>query len=276
MLHKIYGHADGEAQERRYSPAVCTGTEEAVIRGDPDPAKISTSYVERQNLTMRMGMRRFTRLTNGFSKKVENLAHAVALHFMHYNFGRTHQTLKMTPAMAAGVADHVGRWTRSRRCSTDLLPFQLTTPLPRSDQRTAPPPVEPAPPRDEPAPPKPRISSDERLIQAWIAALQLEDYKRAASFFARGAIVDQGFPDRLKTRADAIEFNRSLPCRAEVRDVEDEGRTTLATFQLYDGPGGPCTGSVRVRFTILHRRFEVFRQLPDSPADDTPVPGVEA
>ena len=80
----------------------------------------------------------------------------------------------------------------------------------------------------------------------------------------------------MKTRADAIEFNRSLPCRAEVTDVEDEGRTSLATFQLYDGPGGPCTGSVRVRFTILHRRFEVFRQLPDSPADDTPVPGVEA
>jgi hypothetical protein len=72
-------------------------------------AKVSTSYVERQNLTMRMGMRRFTRLTNAFSKKVENLAHAVALHYMHYNFARTHQTLGMTPAMAAGAAEH--RWT---------------------------------------------------------------------------------------------------------------------------------------------------------------------
>jgi hypothetical protein len=77
--------------------------------GSPYAAKVSTSYVERQNLTMRMGMRRFTRLTNGFSKKVENLAHAVSLHYMHYNFGRTHQTLECTPAMAAGVADH--KWS---------------------------------------------------------------------------------------------------------------------------------------------------------------------
>jgi hypothetical protein len=77
--------------------------------GLPDPDKISTSYVERQNLTMRMGMRRFTRLTNAFSKKIENLAWAVSLHFMHYNFARVHQSLKTTPAVAAGVADHV--WT---------------------------------------------------------------------------------------------------------------------------------------------------------------------
>src|SRR4051794_17948228 len=81
------------------------------MKGNPDPAKISTSYVERQNLTMRMGMRRFTRLTNGFSKKIENLAWAVSLHFLHYNFARPHQTLAnpypRTPAMAAGVADHV-------------------------------------------------------------------------------------------------------------------------------------------------------------------------
>jgi IS1 family transposase len=119
MLHKIYGHPTGEDNERRYSPAVCTGVEKKVIEGGPDPLRISTSYVERQNLTMRMGMRRFTRLTNGFSKKVENLAHAVSLHYMHYNFGRVHSSLsidtghgpriKQTPAMAAGVADHV--WT---------------------------------------------------------------------------------------------------------------------------------------------------------------------
>lgn len=95
--------------ERRYSPSVCVGTRTRVRKGDPDPAKIGTSYVERQNLTMRMGMRRFTRLTNGFSKKVENLAHAVSLHFMHYNFARVHKTLECTPAMAAGVADH--KWT---------------------------------------------------------------------------------------------------------------------------------------------------------------------
>jgi hypothetical protein len=103
--------------EGRYSPPVCTGTTVTERLGNPDPSRISTSYVERQNLTMRMGMRRFTRLTNGFSKKVENLAHAVSLHYMHYNFGRVHSSLtitnddgsttKRTPAMAAGVADHV-------------------------------------------------------------------------------------------------------------------------------------------------------------------------
>ncbi len=110
MLHKLYGPPDAPThQERKYSPNVCTGFDVRMISGDPDPAKVSTSYVERQNLTMRMGMRRYTRLTNGFSKKVENLSHAVALHYMHYNFCRVHQTLKTTPALAAGVADH--RWT---------------------------------------------------------------------------------------------------------------------------------------------------------------------
>jgi IS1 family transposase len=104
---------DPKAEDKRYSPAVCTGIEIRVKEGDPDPAHISTSYVERSNLTMRMGMRRFTRLTNAFSKKIENLDAAVSLHFMHYNFARPHQTLKQangyqrTPAMAAGIADHV-------------------------------------------------------------------------------------------------------------------------------------------------------------------------
>ena len=107
QLQKIYSTDTGTSG--RYSPAVCTGTKTRIMRGDPDPAKINTSYVERQNLTMRMGMRRFTRLTNGFSKKVENLAHAVALHYMRYNFARVHQTLGVTPAMAAGVADH--KWS---------------------------------------------------------------------------------------------------------------------------------------------------------------------
>lgn len=105
MLVKLYG-SDPEG-EKRYSPAKCIGAEKAVICGKPDRDHISTSYVERQNLTMRMSMRRFTRLTNAFSKKVENLAHAVALHFMYYNFCRIHQTLRITPAMAAGVTDHV-------------------------------------------------------------------------------------------------------------------------------------------------------------------------
>ena len=78
-----------------------------VVKGNPDPRHISTSFVERQNLTMRMQMRRFTRLTNGFSKKQENHAHAAAIHFLHYNFARIHKTLRITPAMAAGLADHV-------------------------------------------------------------------------------------------------------------------------------------------------------------------------
>lgn len=112
QLIKFYGGGDG-SEERRYSPAICTGIEKRTITGDPDPAAISTSYVERQNLTMRMGMRRFTRLTNAFSKRVENHAHAVSLHFLHYNFARPHQTLTRkygrptTPAMAAGKANHV-------------------------------------------------------------------------------------------------------------------------------------------------------------------------
>ena len=93
--------------QRRYSPAGFVRAEKRTIKGDPDMKEVSTSYVERQNLTMRMGMRRFTRLTNGFSKKIENLEHAVALHFMHYNFGRIHKTLRVTPAMEAGISDHV-------------------------------------------------------------------------------------------------------------------------------------------------------------------------
>ncbi|MEX2423410.1 MAG: IS1 family transposase [Acidimicrobiia bacterium] len=108
ILHKLYGEADNE---RRYSPAKCIGVEGRPVIGKPDPDKISTFYVERQNPTMRMGMRRFTRLTNGFSKKIENLAHAVSLHYMHYNFARPHKSLGkgVTPAMAAGIATH--RWT---------------------------------------------------------------------------------------------------------------------------------------------------------------------
>jgi IS1 family transposase len=106
MLQKIYGKPQ-EGGEVRYSPAQCMGARRAVISGMPDFAHISTSFTERQNLTMRMSMRRFTRLTNAFSKKVENHEAAVALHFMYYNFARIHQTLRVTPAMEAGIADHV-------------------------------------------------------------------------------------------------------------------------------------------------------------------------
>ncbi len=108
MLVKVYGAAS-DSPESRYSPATCIGCRTGVLSGDPDPNHISTSYVERQNLSMRMGMRRFTRLTNGFSKKLENHGHAVALYFMHYNFCRVHKTLRVTPAMEAGLTDHV--WT---------------------------------------------------------------------------------------------------------------------------------------------------------------------
>ncbi len=114
MLVKLYGN-EPTGPQTRYSPAPCMGAEVKKITGAPDPRHISTSYVERQNLTMRMGMRRFTRLTNAFSKKVDNLMAAISLYFMHYNFARPHQTLTKkhgrptTPAMAAGIADHV--WT---------------------------------------------------------------------------------------------------------------------------------------------------------------------
>jgi hypothetical protein len=117
QLVKSYGTADDPKNPtRRYSPAVCTGATKARVLGTPDESLVSTSYVERANLSMRMGMRRFTRLTNGFSRKAEAHAHAVSLYFMHYNYCRPHATLtkaaggvKTTPAMAAGVTDRV--WT---------------------------------------------------------------------------------------------------------------------------------------------------------------------
>lgn len=104
QLVKIYGPATGTDNERRYSPAEYTGAEKRVIYGQPDPKFISTSHIERQNLTMRKHMRRFTRLTNGFSKKIENHGYAIALHFVYYNFVKQNKTLRITPAMAAGLS----------------------------------------------------------------------------------------------------------------------------------------------------------------------------
>jgi IS1 family transposase len=106
ILHKVYGSSP-ESMKGKYSPAECIGTQKHRIEGDPDLQHVSTSYVERSNLTMRMHMRRFTRLTNGFSKKVENHAYAVALHMMYYNFVRLHSKLRTSPAMAAGVTERL-------------------------------------------------------------------------------------------------------------------------------------------------------------------------
>lgn len=116
IFKKLYGNETGTTHsDTKYSPGNCTGIQKEVLAGNPDQSKISTSYVKRQNLTMRMGMSRYARLTNEFSKKVENLTHAVSLHYMHYNFARPHSTLaktygqgrRTTPAMAAGKADRI-------------------------------------------------------------------------------------------------------------------------------------------------------------------------
>ena len=106
MLHKIYGNPSNDEQHR-YSPGCCIGCDKKVVSGNPDSKHVSTSYVEQHNLTMRMSMRRFTRLTNAFSKKVQNHAAMVAIHALHYNYARIHKTLRITPAMAANLSDHV-------------------------------------------------------------------------------------------------------------------------------------------------------------------------
>jgi IS1 family transposase len=108
MLIKLYG-SPSDRPDTRYSPAQCIGIRTGILNGSPDPQHISTSYVERQNLNLRMGVRRFTRLTNAFSKKFENHCHMVAIYHAYYNFCRVHQTLRVTPAMEAGLVDHV--WT---------------------------------------------------------------------------------------------------------------------------------------------------------------------
>jgi IS1 family transposase len=124
QLQKVYG-ASAE-NHTRYSPAQCIGCDMKVVSGDPDPKHVSTSFVERQNLSMRMSIRRFTRLTNAFSKKIENHAAAVAIWFMYYNFCRVHSTLRVTPAMESGISNHV--WSIEELC--DLLP----RPIPSSRQ----------------------------------------------------------------------------------------------------------------------------------------------
>jgi IS1 family transposase len=103
QLVKIYGQGEGRGNEKRYSPAECLGAKETVVTGNPSPNYVTTSHIERQNLTMRMHMRRFTRLTNAFSKKIENHCYAIALHFVYYNFIKIHKTIRCTPAMEAGL-----------------------------------------------------------------------------------------------------------------------------------------------------------------------------
>jgi len=120
QLQKIYGVVN--ENETRYSPAKCIGCDMKVVSGNPDPKHVSTSFVERQNLSMRMSIRRFTRLTNAFSKKIENHAAAEAIWFMYYNFCRVHSTLRVTPAMEAGISDHV--WSIEEMCA--LLPESLS------------------------------------------------------------------------------------------------------------------------------------------------------
>ena len=104
---KLYGGTRDDGTDARYDPSEYPGIRKRRVEGSPDPDHVSTSYIERQNLTMRMSMRRFTRLINAFSKKIENHAHAVALYYMHYNFCRIHQSLRVTPAMAAGVTERL-------------------------------------------------------------------------------------------------------------------------------------------------------------------------
>lgn len=121
QLQKIYGAS--MENETRYSPARCIGCDMKVVSGNPDPKHVSTSFIERQNLSMRMSIRRFTRLTNAFSKKIENHAAAVAIWFMYYNFCRVHQTLRVTPAMESGISNHI--WTIEELCA--LLPKSLSS-----------------------------------------------------------------------------------------------------------------------------------------------------
>jgi hypothetical protein len=128
--------------------------------------------------------------------------------------------------------------------------------------------------RPEPLPPPEQRGAEyeKRVIRGWLLALQRDDYTGAADFFARGALIDQGEPYRLRGPAAARIFNASLPCRAALAGVEDEpGPKSLASFQLREGPGGPCSGIVKVRFTIRSGKFTEWRQLPVEPEETGPV-----
>jgi hypothetical protein len=129
-------------------------------------------------------------------------------------------------------------------------------------------------PQPEPLPPPVQRGAEyeERVIRGWLLALERDDYVHAAEFFAPNALIDQGDPYRLKGQSDARIFNASLPCRAELVDVADEpGPRSLATFSLREGPGGECTGRVKVRFTIVRGKFTVWRQFPEEPEPAGPV-----
>src|SRR5215472_5289476 len=133
MLVKLYGEPPvAQEASRRYSPSGCVGTRRDKITGNPDPKHVSTSYVERANLTMRMSMRRFTRLTNAFSKKLENHAHMVALYALWYNFVRVHKTLRVSPAMAAGIAQHLWSMEDVARLAEPQAPAKRGTYKPRT------------------------------------------------------------------------------------------------------------------------------------------------
>jgi hypothetical protein len=126
----------------------------------------------------------------------------------------------------------------------------------------------------EPLPPPVQRGAEyeERVIRGWLLALERDDYVHAAEFFAPNALIDQGDPYRLRGQSDARIFNASLPCRAELVDVADEpGPRSLATFSLREGPGGECTGRVKVRFTIVKGKFTVWRQFPEEPEPEGPV-----
>jgi hypothetical protein len=125
-------------------------------------------------------------------------------------------------------------------------------------------------PEPDPLPPPTQRGAayEERVIRGWLLALNRDDYDGAADYFAPGAIIDQGEPFRLRGRSDARTFNAGLPCRADLSDVKDEpGPKSLASFRLRAGPGGPCSGIVKVRFTIREGRFTLWRQLPEPPGD---------
>jgi hypothetical protein len=123
--------------------------------------------------------------------------------------------------------------------------------------------------------PDPLHTYDGRVIRGWLLALERQDYQQAAYYFAPNALIDQGHPFRLRTKAEAFAFNASLPCRADLIRLKGGGAHVLATFRLRTGPGGPCSGLVKVRYTIHKGKFTEWRQLPDADQGQ-PAPSAEA